>query len=248
MANGKTVMVVGAAGDICSEVCRRLESDGYKLILIDRDEVRLNRLLNTLDSDRVTPVIADAGATEPADGGIADAVDQHRPEVLINGVGGDTKVLRIEDLTASYVAEKINENLITTFNVTKLCVPHMKAKRYGRIVNFASAGGRTYSHFNNAAYVAAKAAVIGFTKQIAYELAPFDIVANVVAHGPMLTSRIESAWERRPEEQRKDVLNRIPLRRMGTLDEAVGSVMYLASPSAGFTTGSVMDINGGLYM
>jgi len=86
------------------------------------------------------------------------------------------------------------------------------------------------------------------TKQIAYELAPFGVCANVVAHGPIETERVASAWERRDEQQKKDVLSKLPMRRMGTVTEAVGSVLYLCSESAGYTTGSVIDINGGLYM
>jgi len=244
----EVTMIVGAAGDICSEVCRRLDAQGRDLILIDRDEARLDNLKQNLGQRTHVAVVADVSRAVDVDSVIAEAVERHRPNILINGVGGDTRVLKIEEISPEYVIEKMKENVITTFNATKLCVPYMKQCRFGRIVNFASAGGRTYSHFNNCAYVAAKAAVIGFTKQIAYELAPFNVVANVVAHGPMLTSRIEAAWKSRPEEQKRDILRRIPLGRMGTLDEAVGSVLYLASNSAGFTTGSVIDVNGGLYM
>jgi 3-oxoacyl-[acyl-carrier protein] reductase len=124
----------------------------------------------------------------------------------------------------------------------------MASRGQGRIVNFASAGGRTYSHFNNAGYVAAKAAVIGMTKQIAYELAPTGVVVNVVAHGPIATERVAAAWKRRDPDQKTAVLSKLPIGRMGTVTEAVGSVLYLCSDSAGFTTGSVIDVNGGLYM
>lgn len=69
-----------------------------------------------------------------------------------------------------------------------------------------------------------------------------------MAHGPIATARVAGAWERRDPAQKEAVLSKLPMRRMGTVHEAVGSVLYLASESAGFTTGSVIDINGGLYM
>lgn len=197
---------------------------------------------------KVDVVVGDITDIPAAEAQLADIVDRHAPSILVNGVGGDTRVIGYADLTAEHFGQSHLENVVSTFVAIKACAPRMAQDGYGRIVNFASAGGRTYSHFNNAAYVGAKAAVIGMTKQMAYELAPAGVVVNVVAHGPIATERVAGAWERRDPEQKQAVLSKLPMRRMGTVAEAVGSVLHLCSENAGYSTGAVIDVNGGLYM
>lgn len=245
----RTALLIGAAGGILREVAAGLAGQGHPLVLFDKDEQAVTELADRLrDQTKVSVVVGDITAAEQASQLLADVVAADAPSILVNGVGGDTRVIGYADLTVAHFDQSMLENVVGTFNAIKVCGPAMVAAGYGRIVNFASAGGRTYSHFNNAAYVASKAAVIGMTKQMAYELAQTGVVVNVVAHGPIATARVAGAWERRPEEQRQDVLSRLPMRRMGTVAEAVGSVLHLCSESAGYTTGSVIDINGGLYM
>ncbi|GAA0628776.1 SDR family oxidoreductase [Kutzneria viridogrisea] len=248
MTNG-TALLIGAAGGILREVAAGLAEQGHGLVLLDRDEQAVSALAGELSAKtKVEVVVGDITDYAAASEQLAEVVAKHAPSVLVNGVGGDTRVIGYADLTTEHFDTAITENLVSTFIAIRACAPAMTEAGYGRIVNFASAGGRTYSHFNNAAYVAAKAAVIGMTKQIAYELAPHGVVANVVAHGPIATARVAGAWERRDPAQRETVLSKLPMRRMGSVREAVGSVLYLCSDSAGYTTGSVIDINGGLYM
>jgi NAD(P)-dependent dehydrogenase (short-subunit alcohol dehydrogenase family) len=245
----RTALLIGAAGGILQEVALGLAKKGHTLVLFDKNEQALNRLAQQLiQHTKVEVVVGDITDIPTVDSQLTEIVQQHAPTILVNGVGGDTRVIRYSDLTTEHFDRSFLENVVSTFVAIKACAPSMVKAGYGRIVNFASAGGRTYSHFNNAAYVGAKAAVIGMTKQIAYELAPSGVCANVVAHGPIATERVASAWERRDEQQKKDVLSKLPMRRMGTVTEAVGSVLYLCSESAGYTIGSVIDINGGLYM
>jgi NAD(P)-dependent dehydrogenase (short-subunit alcohol dehydrogenase family) len=245
----RTALLIGAAGGILSEVATGLAKGGHPLVLFDRDEEAANRLADKLiPHTKVDVVVGDITNIPAAEQKLAEIVRRHEPAILVNGVGGDTRVIGYADLTVEHFEQSALENVTSTFIAIKACAPRMAAAGYGRIVNFASAGGRTYSHFNNAAYVGAKAAVIGMTKQIAYELAPSGVCVNVVAHGPIATERVATAWERRAESQKQQVLSKLPMRRMGTVAEAVGSVLYLCSESAGYTTGSVIDINGGLYM
>ncbi|PZP35436.1 MAG: SDR family oxidoreductase [Kocuria rhizophila] len=221
----------------------------HNLVLVDRDSGALEVQARELPAGSVEDLVQ-LDVTEP------DAVreklgtvsESFHPHILINGVGGDTRVIGYADLEVSHFQQTYIENVIGTFSAIKAVAPQMAADGYGRIVNFASAGGRTYSHFNNAAYVGAKAAVIGMTKQIAYELAESGVVANVVAHGPIATSRVAGAWERRDPKQKDEVLSKLPMRRMGSVEEAAGSVLHFASESAGYTTGAVLDVNGGVYM
>ncbi|MFJ9056531.1 MULTISPECIES: SDR family NAD(P)-dependent oxidoreductase [unclassified Streptomyces] len=245
----RTALLIGAAGGILTEVSRRLAEEGHTLVLFDRDPEALGRLAEELaEITKVEAVVGDITDIPAAERQLTDIVDRFAPSVLVNGVGGDTRVINYADLTAAHFDQSFLENVVSSWIAVKVCAPRMAADGYGRIVNFASAGGRTYSHFNNAAYVASKAAVIGMTKQMAYELAADGVVLNVVAHGPIATERVAGAWERRDPAQKEAVLSRLPMGRMGTVAEAVGSVLHLCSESAGYSTGSVIDINGGLYM
>jgi NAD(P)-dependent dehydrogenase (short-subunit alcohol dehydrogenase family) len=245
----RTALLIGAAGGILQEVSLGLAKQGHPLILFDRDEATVTRLADRLGAyTKVETVVGDITDVAEAQLQLGRIVERQTPGVLVNGVGGDTRVIGYADLTPQHFEEALLENVVSTWAAISVCAPAMVQDGYGRIVNFASAGGRTYSHFNNAAYVGAKAAVIGMTKQIAYELAPTGVVANVVAHGPVATQRVAGAWERRDDAQRREVLSKLPMGRMGTVAEAVGSVLHLCSEGAGYTTGAVIDINGGLYM
>ncbi|MER5385092.1 SDR family oxidoreductase [Streptomyces sp. NPDC002688] len=245
----RTALLIGAAGGILSEVAQGLAKEGHPLVLFDRNEETVSRLADELaELTKVEFVVGDITDISAAERQLADIVERHAPSVLVNGVGGDTRVIGYADLTRDHFEQTHLENVISTWIAVKVCAPRMVEDGYGRIVNFASAGGRTYSHFNNAAYVGAKAAVIGMTKQLGHELAGTGVVANVVAHGPIATARVAGAFERRDDAAKKAVLAALPMGRYGTVAEAVGSVLHLCSESAGYSTGSVIDINGGLYM
>ncbi|MCP3820222.1 SDR family oxidoreductase [Streptomyces sp. A3M-1-3] len=245
----RTALLIGAAGGILREVALGLAKEGHTLVLFDKDEAAVEGLAGQLaEYTKVETVVGDITDIPSAERQLLDIVERHEPSILVNGVGGDTRVIGYGDLTKDHLDQSFLENVVSTWIAIKVCAPVMAKAGYGRIVNFASAGGRTYSHFNNAAYVGAKGAVISMTKQMAYELASSGVVVNVVAHGPIATARVAGAWERRDEESKKDVLSRLPMRRMGTVTEAVGSVLHLCSESAGYSTGTVIDVNGGLYM
>ncbi|MEW1860491.1 SDR family oxidoreductase [Streptomyces sp. NPDC088194] len=248
-ATPRTALVVGAAGGICAELSRALARRGDRLVLLDSDGAALKELAGEvaeLTEVRTLHVdITDVRSTEEQ---LATLSAGWAPQILVNGVGGDTRVAPVTDLDEAFLTESLARNVVPVLTAIRLCVPAMRRAGYGRVVNFSSAGGRTYSHFSNAAYVAAKAAVVGLTKQVAYELAPFRVTVNAVAHGPIATERIATAWERRPAAEREQVLSKIPVGRLGTVAEAVGSVLYLCSEEAGYTTGTVIDVNGGLLI
>ncbi|WNI15007.1 SDR family NAD(P)-dependent oxidoreductase [Actinacidiphila sp. ITFR-21] len=245
----RTALLIGAAGGILTEVARGLAKEGHSLVLFDRDESSVIRLADELGRlTKTEAVVGDITDIPAAERQLTGIVERHAPSILVNGVGGDTRVIGYADLEQTHFDQTYLENVVSTWIAIKVCAPRMARDGYGRIVNFASAGGRTYSHFNNAAYVGAKAAVIGMTKQMAYELAGSGVVVNVVAHGPIATERVAGAFERRDETSKKAVLGRLPMGRYGTIAEAAGSVLHLCSEGAGYSTGSVIDINGGLYM
>ncbi|ASU78661.1 SDR family oxidoreductase [Actinopolyspora erythraea] len=245
----RTALLIGAAGGILSQVAHGLAEEGHTLVLFDQDEKALDELSRELQQHtKVETVVGDITDIATAEGQLTDIAERHAPSILVNGVGGDTRVIGYAELTTDYFEQSYLENVISTFIAIKACAPRMAEAGYGRIVNFASTGGRTYSHFNNAAYVGAKASVIGMSKQMAYELASTGVCVNVVAHGPIATRRVAEAFEQRDEEAKQRVLSKLPMGRYGTVEEAAGSVLHLCSESAGYSTGSVIDVNGGLYI
>ncbi|MDI3500326.1 MAG: 3-oxoacyl-[acyl-carrier protein] reductase, partial [Thermoanaerobacter sp.] len=138
----------------------------------------------------------------------------------------------------------INIHLKGTFNCCRFVVPHMIKMRYGRIINMSFAVAKSGSIGAGAHYCAAKGGIIGFTKALANQLAEYKITVNAVALAMIDTEMIR--W--RTEEQLKEHIELIPMKRIGTCREVSEAVAYLASDFAEFITGYTIDINGGLYM
>ncbi|MHA7959696.1 SDR family NAD(P)-dependent oxidoreductase [Streptomyces sp. L500] len=248
-AQRDVALLTGAGGGICAEVARGLAAEGMRLILVDHDAEAVRRVAGEL-GDRLAcdPLVADVTDVRALEAAFAALPADLRPGVLVNGVGGDTRPRPLTELTEADLEHAVTHNLTSVFTLTRLCVPAMVAAGWGRVVNLASVAGRTYTRFSNAAYVAAKAGVIGFTKQCAFELAPHGITVNAVAHGVIGTERIRRAWEDRPESWTAERVSHIPAGRFGTVAEAAGMVRHLCGEHAGYTTGTVVDVNGGLHI
>ncbi|ADG79300.1 3-oxoacyl-[acyl-carrier-protein] reductase MabA OS=Tsukamurella paurometabola (strain ATCC 8368 /DSM / CCUG 35730 / CIP 100753 / JCM 10117 / KCTC 9821/ NBRC 16120 / NCIMB 702349 / NCTC 13040) OX=521096 GN=Tpau_2701 PE=3 SV=1 [Tsukamurella paurometabola] len=242
-------IVTGAASGIPGYIAAALVERGHELIAIDSDS-------GALDAASATMPAGAAVTTWPIDVRDADAVAERfarvdltgRRIVLVNGVGGDTRRIDLADLESADLWASYAHNLETVFTMLRHCVPAMKDSRWGRVVNFGSIAGRTYSVFSNTGYVAAKAAVIGLTKQAAYELAPFGVTVNAVAHGPIMTERILASWADKPQRDRESILGRIPVGHLGSIADAADMVLPFCLESAAYTTGAVLDINGGMHI
>jgi NAD(P)-dependent dehydrogenase (short-subunit alcohol dehydrogenase family) len=139
--------------------------------------------------------------------------------------------------------EVINTNLSSVFDITQRFIDGMAARGWGRVINISSIVGRI-GNFGQANYAAAKAGLIGFTKTLAREYARKGVTVNAIAPGFVRTRMLDGV----PDKALQSVLDTTPVGRLGDPMEIAASALYLASPVAGFVTGHVLDINGGMAM
>lgn len=164
------------------------------------------------------------------------------PHILVNnaGITRDNLLLRMK---ANEWDEVINTNLTSVFKITQLCLKPMLKAQSGRIINIASIVGCT-GNPGQANYAAAKAGLIGFTKALAQEVATRNITANVVAPGFIATDMTHQL----NENQRTMLLEKIPAKHLGRVQDIAHACVYLASDWANYVTGSTLHVNGGMYM
>jgi 3-oxoacyl-[acyl-carrier protein] reductase len=164
------------------------------------------------------------------------------PSVLVNnaGITRDNLMMRMKDEEWDDV---INTNLSSAFRMSKACLRGMMKARRGRIITISSIIGAT-GNPGQANYAATKAGVIGFTKSLAREVGSRGITVNAVAPGFIDTDMTRAL----PEEQRKHLLEQIPMARLGDVSDIARAVAFLASDEASYITGETLHVNGGMYM
>ncbi len=164
------------------------------------------------------------------------------PTILVNnaGITRDNLLMRMKDDEWDAI---INTNLTSAYRLSKACLRGMMKARKGRIISIASVVGAS-GNAGQTNYSAAKAGMIGFTKSLAREVGSRGITVNAVAPGFIDTDMTRAL----PEEHRQQLLNQIPLNRLGRPEEIAAAVAFLASPEAGYITGETIHVNGGMYM
>jgi 3-oxoacyl-[acyl-carrier protein] reductase len=244
--NGLAI-VTGGANGIGRAVALKLAADGFAVELVD---------LEADSAERVRAEIAALGGearSHGADATNADEVKKVVAEVterrgriaaLANIAGGTVYLKRIEELTWQEWKEDLDRNLKTTFLFCREVAPIMVRQRAGRIVNTASNYGLTGSALRTP-YSSAKAAIIGFSKSLALEVAPFGVSVNIIAPGPTDTPRVFAKSTREKRQAWKEM---IPMGRTAQPEEIAEAVAFLLGPDSAYMVGQTLHVNGGVVM
>lgn len=242
----KVVLITGA-GDIAGATARRLLSEGGKVALTDFSREALDQEARMLkeegwDEDRVMTIPGDVRSLEDCQAAAAEVKEKWgRIDVLV-ATAGILRHFPIDELTEAQWQDVIDINLTGVYHSVKAVVPAMKEQNYGRIVLISSIGGRTGRPGVGVNYAATKAGINGMAMCLGYELGPWNITVNSVAPGPLKGKMFLSLSQDKVDKLSAGV--RIP--RLGELDDIAGAIAYLGSDDASWTTGEVLDVNGGL--
>ena len=242
---GRTALVTGASQGIGTAIARRLVERGARVVLAARSTGKLEELAEELRAagGEALPLTLDLAAPETVDGALAGLPEPFAAvDVLVNNAGiTEDKLLARMDLDAW--RRVLDTNLTGAFAVTRAVCKGMMRRRWGRIISISSVVG-LMGNPGQANYAAAKAGLVGFSKSLARELASRGITVNVVAPGYVATAMTAGL----PEATRDGLEKAIPLRRLGDGDDIAWAAVYLASEEAGYVTGHVLNVSGGMYI
>lgn len=246
MEEKQVVFVTGGSRGIGKAIALKYAENGYNVVInYVSENTNIDELKDEFDKYSIESLIvkADVSKAEEIENAVKQAIEKFgKIDVLVNnaGITRDTLLMRMKEEDFDKVIEI---NLKGTFLVTKSVIPYMLKKRDGKIINLASVVGVT-GNAGQCNYSASKAGIIGFTKSIAKELASRNIRANAIAPGFIDTDMTSVL-----SDEVKDSINaQIPMKRMGTAQEIANVAYFLGCEESSYTTGQVINIDGGMVM
>ncbi len=242
---GKVALVTGASRGIGQGIALGLAREGATVIGTATTEEGAERISKALQAENLLGkgMVLNVTAQESIEHLLAAIKEQYGViNILVNNaaITKDNLFLRMKEDEWFQVIET---NLNSIYRISKACVRDMLKTRWGRIINIGSVVGST-GNPGQANYCAAKAGVVGFSKALALEVGSRDITVNTVAPGFIATDMTNALTD----EQRETIFARIPMQRMGTIEDIAAAVIFLASQSAGYITGQTIHVNGGMFM
>ncbi len=242
---GRIALVTGASQGIGAATALALAEAGAEVALASRNLEKLEAVAGKIEvlGKKALAIQMDVASLESVNQAVTRALEWGKKiDVLVNnaGITKDNLVMRMKPEDWTMV---LKTNLDGAFYCIRAVLPGMVRQRYGRIINVTSVVAET-GNPGQANYVASKAGLIGLTKAVAAEVASRNITVNAVAPGFIETAMTQPL----PEAVKQKITGLIPLGRMGTDREVALGVRFLASEEAGYITGHVLDINGGMFM
>ncbi len=242
---GKTALVTGGSRGIGAAIAKKFSEVGMRVAFTYKQDRRsANRVASELTfyGSHCLVIRADVRSRSDVKRAVSAVLDHFgHLDVLVNNAGiwkrGPIEKMRVEEWE-----ETLDTNLTGAFLFCNAVVPHMKKRKEGKIINIASTAGQRgeayYSH-----YAASKGGMIAFTKSIAVELAPYNVIANCISPGWVETDMTVHVLRRKREL--REIQNLIPRGRVGTADEVAGAALFLASDLSSHIVGAVINVNGG---
>jgi NAD(P)-dependent dehydrogenase (short-subunit alcohol dehydrogenase family) len=249
--DGKVAVVTGSSDGIGRAAALVFAREGGQVVLNARGAERLELAGAAVAAVGKRPLVIGGDVNQAAvvERLVHETLEQFgRLDILVNNAGGGTLLRFLEEVTEEDWDLTVNSNLKSAFLCCKAVAPVMKRQRYGRIVNVSSVAGRNVSRLSGPQYSSAKAGLLGLTRHLAQDLAPFGITANAVAPGPTLVDRVAKKWALRSPEDQARILANIPLGRLAQPEEVATVIAFLASDDASYVTGVTIDVNGGSFM
>jgi 3-oxoacyl-[acyl-carrier protein] reductase len=242
--SGKNALVTGASRGIGRACAIALAREGAATWLCARNLGELSQVRDEIRAEggQAEALELDLGDFATLESRLEPVLGKGGADVLVNnaGITQDGLMLRMSDEQWDRV---LDVDLGGTFRVTRALLRGMVKRRWGRIISISSVVACA-GNAGQANYAAAKAGLIGLSRALAREVGSRDITVNVVAPGYVETAMTAGLTD----EQKEKLLAAVPSGRMGTPDDVAAAVLYLASPQAGYVTGQVLHVNGGMYM
>ena len=244
---GRVALITGAGRGMGRASAERIAADGARVVVNDLDEARAAEVADRLVSEGAEAVGVAADVSDAVD--VSRLVDTTSErfggvDILVNNAGvlRRTGILALDEDEWDLV---LDVNLKGTYLCTRAVLPAMKEAGWGRVVNISSSAGRSVSTLGGPHYTTAKAAVLGFTRAVAREMAPFGITLNAVCPGLVNTEMVSEVIT---GAQVRDYADSFPIGRLAEPEEVAELVAFLASDRAAYITGASLDINGGDLM
>lgn len=242
----KVVLITGGGGEMGKAIAKRLAEEGGKLVLFDHAEDALKALSAELAAEgygeKVISVVGDVRRLGDCEAAVRRGIEAFGQVDVLVAAAGILRHVPVDIMTEEQWQDVIDINLTGVYHSVRALVRHMKERAYGRIVLISSIGGRAGRPGVGVNYAASKAGLVGMCQLLGYELGPWNITVNCVAPGPIAGGVFAAL----PKEKQEKLLHGIRLNRMGEFCDVAAAVAYLASDDASWTTGEVLDVNGGL--